>query len=225
VRASIVIQGSDSPIDKSGSPLALKFSGEDFVGEARSYDLILPKVEHVLTHTDFYESLWREPWRRIEVALDSFAKGESRVDEDLVNKISLVTLAPAVFGPGGFDPAAHAAPFAGISHHAHSNLFVIATPLNDGWAYRVDYPYYSWAETVVRPSIPRSDLSAAITALNEMENSPTGRWVIDSSELASAIKFSDVNNQLTASRIAPDAVARSLADALNERFSADAHHA
>ena len=225
VRASIVIQGSDSPIDKSGSPLALKFSGEDFVDEARSYDLVLPKVEHVLTHTDVYESLWREPWKRIEVALDSFARGESRVDEDLVNKISLVTLAPAIFGPRGFDPAAHAAPFAAISHHARGNLFVIATPLSDGWAYRVDYPYYSWAETVIRPSIPRPDLSGAITALNEIENRETDRWVVDSSELASAIKFSDVNNQLTASRIAPDAVARTLAEAINERLSADAHHA
>jgi hypothetical protein len=225
VRASIVIQGSDSPIDKSGSPLALKFSGADFVDEARSYDLVLPKVEHVLTHTDFYESLWREPWKRIEVALDSFAKGESRIDEDLVNKISLVTLAPAVFGSVGFDPAAHAPPFAAISHHARGNLFVVATPLNDGWAFRVDYPYYSWAETVVRPNISRPDLSAAITTLNEIENTETGRWVIDSSELASAIKFSDVKNQLTASRIAPDVVARALADALNERLSSEAHHA
>jgi uncharacterized protein YqkB len=224
VRASIVIQGSDSPIDKSGSPLAMKWAGEDFVDEARSYDLVLPKVEHVLTHTDFYESLWREPWRRIEVALDSFAKGESRVDEDLMNKISLVTLAPAVFGPSGFDPAAHAAPFAAISHHAHGNLFVIATPLNDGWAYRVDYPYYSWAETIVRPSIPRPDLGAAINALNESESNETGRWVIDSSELASAIKFSDVNNQLTASKVAPDQVARTLADSINKGLSADAHH-
>jgi hypothetical protein len=225
VRASIVIQGSDSPIDKSGSPLAMKWAGEDFVDEARSYDLVLPKVEHVLTHTDFYESLWREPWKRIEIALDSFAKGESRVDEDLVNKISLVTLAPTIFGPAGFDPAAHAAPFAAISHHATGNLYVISTPMNNGWAYRVDYPYYSWAETVVRPSIPRPDLGAAINALNEIETNETGRWVIDSSELASAIKFSDVNNQLTGSRIAPDAVARALADALNEPLSADAHHA
>jgi len=195
------------------------------VDEARSYDLVLPKVEHVLTHTDFYESLWREPWKRIEVALDSFAKGESRIDEDLVNKISLVTLAPAVFGSVGFDPAAHAPPFAAISHHARGNLFVVATPLNDGWAFRVDYPYYSWAETVVRPNISRPDLSAAITTLNEIENTETGRWVIDSSELASAIKFSDVKNQLTASRIAPDVVARALADALNERLSSEAHHA
>jgi uncharacterized protein YqkB len=225
VRASIVIQGSDSPIDNPGSPLALKFAGEDFVDDARSYDLLLPKVEHVLTHTDFYESLWREPWRRIETALDSFAKGESCVDEDFVNKISLVTLAPAVFGPGGFDPAAHAAPFAAISHHAHGNLFLIATPLNDGWAFRVDYPYYTWAETVVRPSILRPDLSAAIIALNEIENSETGRWLIDSRELASAIKFSDLNNQLTASRIAPDAVARALADAINKSLSSEAHHA
>jgi len=225
VRASIVIQGSDSPIDKSGSPLALKFSGEDFVDEARSYDLVLPKVEHVLTHTDFYESLWREPWRRIEVALDSFAKGESRVDEDLANKISLVTIAPAVFGSAGFDPAAHAAPFAAISHYARGNLFLVATPLNDGWAYRVDYPYYSWAETVVRPTIPRPDLSAAITALNEIEKSETGRWVIDSNELASAMKFAGVNNQLTVSQIAPDVVARALADTLHESLSAEAHHA
>jgi Family of unknown function (DUF6687) len=224
VRASIVIQGSDSPIDKSGSPLAMKLAGGEFVDEARSYDLVLPRVEHVLTHTDFYESLWREPWRRLEIALDSFAKGESRVEEDLVNKISLVTLAPAVFGSSGFDPAAHAAPFAAISHHARGNLFVIATTLNDGWAYRVDYPYYSWAETIVRPSIPRPDLSAAINALNEIENNEAGRWVIDSSELASAFKFSDVNNQLTASKIAPDVVAHALADALNERLSADAHH-
>ena len=217
VRASIVMQGSDSPIDKSGSPLAMKWAGKDSLDEARSYDLVLPKVEHVLTHTDFYESLWREPWRRIEVALESFAKGESRVDEDPVNKISLVTLAPDVFGPGGFGPAAHAAPFAAISHHASGNLFVISTPLKDGWAYRVDYPYYSWAETIVRPSIPRPDLSAAINALNEIENNDAGRWVIDSSELASAIKFSDVNNQLTASGLTPDVVSRTLADALTSQ--------
>jgi len=225
VRASIVIQGSDSPIDKSGSPLAMKIAGEDFVNEARSYHLVLPEVEHVLTHTDSYESLWREPWKRIEIALESFASGESRVDEDPVNKISLVTLAPGIFGPTGFNPVADAAPFAAISHHARGNLFVIATPLKDGWAYRVDYPYYSWAETIVRPGIARLDFSAAINALNEIEKNEAGRWLIDSSELASAIKFSNMNNQLTASGVAPDVVTRTLADAVNERGSADAHHA
>ena len=214
VRASIVIQGSDSPLDKSGSPLALKFSGEDFVDEARNYDLVLPKVEHVLTHTDFYESLWREPWRRIEVALDSFDRGESRVDEDLVNKVSLVTLAPAIFGPRGFDPAAHAAPFPAIAHHARGNLFLIATPMNDGWAYRIDYPYYSWAETVVRPSIPRRDFTSFVLELNSAEQSTSAGWQIDRDELSSALKFRDRNGMLAASRLQPDVVAGYLSRAM-----------
>src|SRR5262249_24454521 len=155
VRASIVIQGSDSPIDKSGSPVARQVAGHAITDEAEQYVFVLPHIEDVIEHTDQYEPLWRESWARIDTALDSFAKGESRVDEDLVNKISLVTLASAVFGQGGFDPPADVAPFTAISHYARGNLFVIATPLNNGWAYRVDYPYYSWAETIVRPSIPR----------------------------------------------------------------------
>src|SRR5713101_8757501 len=36
VRASIVIQGSDSPIDKSGFPLARQLAGEDVNDEARA---------------------------------------------------------------------------------------------------------------------------------------------------------------------------------------------
>src|SRR5713101_6760644 len=36
VRASIVIQGSDSPIDKSGSPIAQQLAGEDVNDEARA---------------------------------------------------------------------------------------------------------------------------------------------------------------------------------------------
>jgi len=225
VRASIIIQGADSPIDKVGSPLAMKFAGEDFVDEARSYELVLPKVEHVLTHTDFYESLWREPWKRIEIALDSFAKGESRVEEDLVNKISLVTLAPAIFSPAGFDPAAHASPFAAISHHARGNLFVIATALKDGWAYRIDYPYYSWAETVVRPSIQPRDFTALVSELNSAEQSSSARWEIDRNELSSAIKYRDRNGLLAASRFSPNVVADYVRSALTETRAAEASHA
>ena len=214
VRASIIIQGSDSPIDKVGSPLAQKWAGEDFNDEKRNYEVVLPKVEHALAHIDFYESLWREPWKRIEVALDSFAKGESRVEEDLVNKISLVTLAPAIFAPAGFDPAAHAAPFTAISHHARGNLFVIATPLNDGWAYRIDYPYYSWAETVVRPQIPRRDFRTLVSDLNSAEQGANGRWELDPNELSSAIKYRDRNGMLTASRLQPEVVADYLSGAI-----------
>jgi hypothetical protein len=214
VRASIVIQGSDSPTDKSGSPLAQHITGEAITDEAQAYVLVLPHIEHVIKHTDQYENLWREPWRRIEMALDSFAKGNSRVEEIDDVKLSVVTLAREVFGSSGFDPNQHSAPFTAISHHAHGELFLIATPLNDGWAYRIDYPYYSWAETVVRPRIARRDLSALMIQLNQLEKNSSARWQLDSSELASAAKFVDEDGKLAASSLEPDEVATTFRTAL-----------
>ncbi|HSQ24339.1 MAG TPA: DUF6687 family protein [Pyrinomonadaceae bacterium] len=210
VRASIVIQGSDSPIDKSGSPLAAQLAGEPVSDEAQAYVLVLPHVQDVVTQIDQYESLWREPWQRIEIALDSFAKGASRVEEIEDAKLSVVTLAREVFGPSGFDPNQHSAPFTAISHNAHGELFLIGTPLEDGWAYRIDYPYYSWAETVVRPKIARRDLTALMNQLNELETHSAARWRLDSSELASAAKFSDANGKLAASRLEPGLVTTQL---------------
>jgi hypothetical protein len=206
VRASIVIQGSDSPIDKSGSPLAAKLAGSPVDDEAHAYLLVLPQVEQVITRTSEYEELWRDSWQRIETALDSFARDESRVEE-FADGLSLVTVAPQIFGPHGFNPSHDAVPFTAISHHATGELFLIATPLNGGWAYRLDYPYYSWAETVVRPAILRRDLSSLMAELNDLETSSTGKWRIDSSELASAAKFVDQSGRLAASTLAPEVVA------------------
>src|SRR5882672_5162849 len=90
VRASIVIQGSDSPTDV-GSPLARQLEGEPVNDDARCYELVLPQVETVLTRTNDYASLWVDPWNRIASALESFARGRSRVEEDPEAKISLVT--------------------------------------------------------------------------------------------------------------------------------------
>jgi hypothetical protein len=219
VRASIVIQGSDSPLD-SGSPLAHQLAGEPVDDDARTYELVLPEVERVLTHTNDYASLWCDPWNRIAAALDSFAKGRSWVDEDHDAKISLVMLAPEIFSSVGFKPTRHCAPFTAISHHAHGELFVIATPLDGGWAYRIDYPYYSWAETIVRPRVERRDFSSLVAELNEMEKSSAGSWRLDSSELASAMKFSDQEGKLAASSLDPASVAAQLQTAMKSVPSA-----
>jgi len=206
VRTSIVLQGSDSPIDKSGSPLAEQLAGEPVDDEARAYVLVLPHIQDVVANIDRYESLWRAPWKRVEMALESFAKGTSRVAEIDDAKLSVVTLAGEAFGPSGFNPSRHSAPFTAISHNAHGELFLIATPVNGGWAYRIDYPFYSWAETVVRPKIVRRDLTDLINQLNQLETNAAARWRLDSSELASAAKFSDANGRLAASSLEPDAV-------------------
>lgn len=220
VRASIVIQGSESPIDEdAGSPLARQLAGAAVNDDARAYELVLPHVERVLTHTNDYESLWCDAWNRIATALDSFAKGRSRVEEDRETKLSLVVLAPEIFSSAGFKPTRHSPPFTAISHHAHGDVFLIATPLG-GWAYRIDYPYYSWAETIVRPQIQRRDFSSLMDRLNEMEESTAGAWRLDSSELASAAKFADQSGKLTGSALSLDVVASQLRNALLEKIAA-----
>jgi hypothetical protein len=210
VRASIAIQGSDQPTpgEESASPLACQLAGETVNDDARAYDLVLPEVELLLTKTDEYEPLWRGAWGKIALALESFASGASRVIEIGDAGISLVTLAPDVFSPSGFNPTRHAAPYTAISRYAKGQLFVITTPLRSGWAYRIDYPYYSWAETIVRPRIPRRDFSQLLTEINELESEGEGIWKLDNSEMTSAIKFLGGDGTLAASKLVPDDVAR-----------------
>jgi hypothetical protein len=219
IRASLVIQGADNVVPCHGvaSPLARKLKGGADVEAAEAYELVLPEVERVLTRTDDYEPLWREAWGDIERALESFARGASRVEEDDEAGLSVVTLAPDLYGDSGFKPTRHAAPFTAVARHARGQVFLVAVPMSGGFGYRVDYPYYSWAETVVRPRVRRRDLSAFLARLNELERDDArGRWQSDARELTSAAKFMDEGGVMRASRLAPDEVARELRASLLE---------
>jgi len=210
VRVSIAIQGSDqaSPNNDDGSPLAQLVAGESVDDDARAYELVLPEVERLLTNINDYESLWREGWENVAAAIESFERGKSSVAE--YSNVSLITLAPELFDGAGFRPTKHAAPYTAISKFAKGELFVIAIPTNGGWFYRLDYPYYSWAETVVRPRIQRRNLTDALQLLNAKESNRDGRWQTDNREMTSAVKFLDGNSTLAASSIQPDQVAEVL---------------
>jgi len=212
VRVSIAIQGSDqaSPNNDDGSPLAKLIAGAEVDDDARAYELVLPRVEHLLTNINDYESLWREGWNGVAAAIESFEQGKSRVTEYSDGKISLITLAPEIFGGSGFSPTRHSAPFTAISKFAKGELFLIGIPTRGGWFYRIDYPYYSWAETVVRPRIERRDLSGALTLLNEKEGNRDGSWQTDNREMTSAVKFLDNARTLAASRLEPSAIIEAL---------------
>jgi hypothetical protein len=214
VRASIVIQGPDqaSSTSDSGSPLARKLAGTEVDDEARAYELVLPEVENVLTNIDHYEPLWIEDWRRLELAMESFASGRSQVRSFADGQISLVILSPEIFELADSDPTRLGPPNTAISRYASGRLFLIATPFKDGWVYRLDYPYYSWAETVQRPRIERSNLNLTIQRLNEIEPSQAGEWRADTSEMTSAVKFLDHGGKLSVSLIHPDKVANVFAE-------------
>jgi hypothetical protein len=218
VRASIVIQGSHqvAPGEEPGSPLANHLAGEVLTDDARAYGLVLPEVERVLTRTDDYEFLWRAAFARISAAMESFARGRSKVEEFADARLSVVTLAPELFSPKGFDPTRHAAPYTAIAHHARGQLFLVAAPMGSGWSYRADYPYYSWAETVARPKIVRRAFQSLLARLNELEKSASAVWRADTSELSSAFKFMDHSGNAVASSLAPERVAEEMRFVLRE---------
>src|SRR5262245_21643948 len=127
---------------------------------------------------------------------------------------SFVTLASYLFNVTGFSPTRHAAPYTAISKYARGELFLIAIPAGPGWFYRLDYPYYSWAVTVVRPRIRHRDLSDALQLLNSKETNRDGRWQMDDREMTSAVKFLDSNRTLAASRLEPQNVVEALENSL-----------
>jgi len=216
VRVSIAIQGSDqaSPNNDDGSPLARLLAGEEVDDEARAYELVLPEIERLLTNINNYESLWREGWERVVAAIESFERGKSKVTEYSDSKIALITLAPGLFSGTGFSPTRHSAPYTAISKYARGELFLIAIPSGSGWFYRLDYPYYSWAETVVRPRVKHRDLSAALQLLNGKEGNRDGCWQMDNREMTSAVKFLDGNRMLAASHLEPHDVVEALRSSL-----------
>lgn len=218
VKVSLTIQGSDSPVpgEPPGSPLANHFAGSGGADDARAYELVLPVVEDVLADVGQFEALWRSPWDRIARALESFARGSSRVQEDAEGAVSVITLAPEVFSPSGFKPTRHSAPFTAISHQARGRFFVIATPVASGWSYRLDYPYYSWAETVVRPRIVRRVLTALCATLNESERNLDGQWCVDDSGFTTAGKFAGTDGMLAVSTLDPEAVGSAVRAAFSD---------
>jgi hypothetical protein len=218
VRVSIAIQGAEqsSPNNDDGSPLAQMLAGREMAtriaeNDALAYELVFPEVEKLLSNVNAYEPLWRDGWNQVAAALESFESGRSQVRWFLGDfQISVVTLAPEIFHGGNFSPTRHSAPFTAISKYARGELFLICIPTNGGWFYRIDYPYYSWAETVVRPSIARRDLTSALQTLNAKETSGNGQWQTDNREMTSAVKFLDASGSLTPSSLEPDRVLEAL---------------
>jgi hypothetical protein len=217
VRVSIAIQGAEqaSPNNDDGSPLAQMLAGKEMAtriaeNDALAYELVFPEVERLLTNVNAYEPLWREGWNQVAAALESFESGRSQARWFLGDVgISVVTLEPEIFHGGNFSPTRHSAPFTAISKYARGELFLICIPTNGGWFYRIDYPYYSWAETVVRPRIARRDLTRALETLNAKETG-SGSWKTDNREMTSAVKFLDESGSLTPSSLEPEKVLEAL---------------
>jgi hypothetical protein len=206
LKVSLAIQGLDSE-----SPLAACVHGGTVTDDEHAYRLVLPVIGDLLARPDRFEDLWRAGLEQIDAAMDSFAGSRSTVDEDADHLVSLVRLAAGASAAERFDPTSHSAALHAVSHHAGGLLTVIASEASDRrWRYHVDWPYWSWADTVVRPRVDRVDLAPVAARLSDLEPpAPAApRWQVDRGGLSSALTVD------RPSGIAPAEVAAALRAAL-----------
>jgi hypothetical protein len=185
LKVALALHGADG-----GSPLAAHVRGAPVSSDEEAYELALPLVGELVARPDRFEPLWRDGVARIDAAMESFAGGRSVVDEDAGRLVSAVRLDPAL----DREAARHA-----ISHHARGRMYLVATPAaGGGWSYRIEWPYWTWAETVERPRIARLDLEPVARQLRALD--PAASWQVERGELSPGISCAST-------RAAPDAVA------------------
>ena len=192
LKVALALQSEDGT-----SPLAGQIRGAPVDDDEECYRLVLPVLGDLLADPDRFEPLWRDALAAIDVVMEGFASGRSRVDEDPAHLVSSIQLD----GAAPLEAARHA-----ISHHARGRLYLIASEAEGGgWRYRVDWPYWSWAETVDRPRVETVDLETAAARLRAID--PDGAWRVQRGHLADALESAR-------SRARPDAVAAELRAAL-----------
>jgi len=166
LKVALAIQADDGT-----SPLA----GGAIEDDEEAYRLVLPVVGDLLAAPDRFEPLWRDAVARVDAVMDSFASGRSRVEEN--GPLSSVLLAAEV------DEAASRY---AISHHARGRVYLIASEAEGGWSFRVEWPYWSWAETVDRPRVTRVDLAPLSERLAALD--PSGLWRLVQSDLSPGLR-------------------------------------
>ena len=192
LKVALAIQAADG-----SSPLAAQVRGAPVEDDEEAYRAVLPVLGDLLARPDRFEPLWRDRLSAIDRAMESFAAGRSPIDEDADRLVSAIQLV----GEGDIEATRHA-----ISHHARGRLYLVARQAGDGgWSYRVEWPYWSWAETVDRPRIQRIDLGPVARRLGELD--PTAAWRVEESEISPGLRCAET-------RIAPEAVATELRAAL-----------
>ncbi|HEU5059305.1 MAG TPA: DUF6687 family protein [Kofleriaceae bacterium] len=192
LKVALALQSEDGV-----SPLASQVRGAPVDDDEEAYRLVLPVVGELVAAPDRFEPLWRDGLAAIDRAMDGFAAGRSRVDEDPAHLVSAVQLERGV----PLEAARHA-----ISHHASGRLYLIASELaGGGWSYRIDWPYWSWAETVDRPRIERVDLEPLAARLRALD--PGGTWRLQRGHISDSL-------EAAGSRARPEEVAAEVRAAL-----------
>ncbi len=191
------------------SPIFNEVSRYDGPREAAFYKYLLPIVPDIFRKKDQYRPFWEPPFEKILHTMSLFEKGVIGVEEYEEERLSVVI--------DEKKPARQA-----IDHYCQGDLFLTIEDRErraGGYAYTLEYRYYSWADTVTRPPIKKIPMKNLAETLNKKEKETEGLWMTENFEgqgLTTVLKYTDKTGKDLYSRIHPETVIQAVRDHLRQ---------
>ncbi len=170
------------------------------------YQSLIERLASLISNPKPYRGLWEAEFQNIEASFEQFEKGEIMQREFAQEKLSVVLCEKR--------PSRYA-----INHYCQGDLFLIVQTQADGFHYDLEYRYYSWADTVTRPQIPRVPMGALASRLNIYDGRGIGRWMTEGFEgqpLTMVLKYTNGEGESLPSRFPYENVTRFIRDYIQE---------
>jgi hypothetical protein len=175
-----------------------RFSGPK---DAIYYKTLLQELPDLIKRKDDYSDLWRARFDKIVESMERFEKRALWVEEFHSAKLTVIV--------DDTKPAPQA-----IDYYCKGDIFLIVQEKAGKHSYELSYRYYSWADTIRRPSIPKISTTRLAEYLNKNEKQKNGTWkdVTRGQPFNSTtvLRFTDDKEVSCFSDIAPNEVTKSV---------------
>jgi hypothetical protein len=207
LKAAVVLEKGPTHPGSSASKAIAEAGEEDAAALATEHALSL--LPGLFGDPERHEEVWREDVGWWEVSRDALRAGELRVTD----------LPPARLSVLEWDAECHPAI---ADAGARGDLLLHVIEGAEGFHYRADWRYYSWADTVSpqRPPIRRLDLEKLLLPLNSLESNRRGKWMTHGYEgrgTTEALRFTNPMGEELESTLQPTEVVQKLAWFLMDR--------
>ncbi|HET6370613.1 MAG TPA: DUF6687 family protein, partial [Nitrospiria bacterium] len=134
--------------------------------DAACYGALLSALPDLFHKKADYENLWRKRFDEIIHSFSLFEKGIVMLEEYDEERLSVIV--------DERRPAREA-----IDRYCQGDLYLVVQDRETetgGFYYELEYRYYSWADTVVRPKINPIPMEELALQLNRREGNRAGNW-------------------------------------------------
>jgi hypothetical protein len=193
VQFNLMIEGlRDSP----ESPIKTPTEGNR---DAACYGALLPSLPDLFHKKGVHENLWRKRFEEMLLSFSHFEKGTILLEEYEEERLSVIV-------------DERRPPREAIDRYCQGDLYLVVQDREietGGFYYEMEYRYYSWADTVVRPKINPIPMEELAAQLNRQEGNRAGKWHagrFPNQALTSVLKFIDPDGGDLPSSIHPEEV-------------------